>query len=68
MKKAAIKLIRLYQNTPIPTHNRCKFVPSCSEYMAQAIEKYGTIRGIGKGIKRIVRCNPFNKGGYDPVK
>lgn len=68
MKKLIIKLIRMYQNTPISTHNSCKFVPTCSEYMIQAIEKYGTIRGILKGIKRILRCNPFSKGGYDPVK
>ena len=68
MKKLIIKLIRMYQNTPISTHNSCKFVPTCSEYMIQAIEKYGTIRGIIKGIKRILRCNPFSKGGYDPVK
>jgi putative membrane protein insertion efficiency factor len=68
MKKIIIKLIRLYQNTPISTHNACKFTPTCSEYMIQAIEKYGTLRGIFKGIKRILRCNPFNKGGYDPVK
>ena len=68
MKKILIKLIELYQATPISTHSNCKFTPTCSEYTKEAIEKYGAIRGTFKGIKRILRCNPFSKGGYDPVK
>jgi len=44
----------------------CRFEPSCSEYMIQAIHKYGPIRGTAKGIWRICRCHPFNPGGYDP--
>lgn len=47
---------------------RCKFYPTCSEYTKQAIDKYGIIKGIFLGIKRIVKCNPFSKGGYDPLK
>ena len=47
---------------------RCKFEPSCSKYMIQAIEKYGSIKGIYLGTKRFLRCNPFSKGGYDPLK
>ena len=47
---------------------RCKYHPSCSEYTKQAIEKYGVMKGIFIGIKRILRCNPFSKGGYDPLK
>ena len=47
---------------------KCKFYPSCSEYMKQAIIKYGAFKGIFLGIKRILKCNPFSKGGYDPVK
>jgi len=68
MKKILIKLIELYQLTPISVHSNCKFTPTCSEYMKKSIEKYGVIKGLFKGIKRILRCNPFNKGGYDPVK
>ena len=45
----------------------CKFYPTCSEYTKQAIEKYGCIKGIIKGIFRILKCNPFSKGGYDPL-
>jgi uncharacterized protein len=45
----------------------CRFVPSCSEYGYQAIEKYGIIRGGAMTVWRILRCNPFGKGGYDPV-
>lgn len=68
MKKVLIKIIRLYQRSPIGTHNNCKFVPTCSEYMIESLEYYGTLKGLFMGIKRIFRCNPFNKGGYDPVK
>lgn len=46
----------------------CKFNPTCSQYAIDAITKYGVIKGIGKTILRIIRCNPFSKGGYDPVK
>ena len=68
MKKLIIKLIKAYQRAPLHTHSACKFVPSCSQYMIDAIEYHGTLKGIYMGIKRILRCNPFNKGGYDPVK
>jgi len=68
MKKILIKLIRVYQRMPISTHSSCKFVPTCSEYTIQAIEEYGSLKGLFMGIKRICRCNPFNIGGYDPVK
>ena len=46
----------------------CKYYPTCSEYTLQAIEKYGILKGSFLGIKRIFRCNPFSKGGYDPLK
>ena len=69
MKKILIKLIEFYQKAISPWFGpRCKFYPSCSEYTKQAIEKYGAIKGTIIGIKRILRCNPFSKGGYDPLK
>jgi len=46
----------------------CRYTPTCSEYTYQAIEKYGVLKGGLMGLKRIIRCNPFSKGGYDPVK
>lgn len=47
---------------------KCKFYPSCSEYTKQAFIKYGVCKGFFLGIKRILKCNPFSKGGYDPLK
>lgn len=67
MKCFLIKLINLYQNSSSSTHGLCKFYPTCSEYTKQAINEYGCFKGIFLGIKRILRCNPFTKGGYDPV-
>jgi hypothetical protein len=69
MKKLLIKLIVFYQKNISPClGHQCKYVPTCSEYTKQAIEKYGAIKGTLKGITRILRCNPFSKGGYDPLK
>lgn len=68
MKKLAMALIRLYQNTisrSLPP--TCRFIPSCSEYAHQAIGKYGVLKGGWLGVKRISRCHPLNSGGYDPV-
>jgi putative membrane protein insertion efficiency factor len=68
MKPITLWLIRLYQRTvsrSLPP--ACRFIPSCSEYTYQAIEKYGLIRGGWLGLKRISRCHPLNPGGYDPV-
>jgi len=62
-------LIRAYQSTiskSLPP-NTCRFYPSCSHYGYQAIYKYGAIRGILMAVWRVLRCNPFNPGGYDPV-
>ena len=72
MKKIFIKMIEWYQkNISIWLESKnikCKYYPTCSEYTKQAIEKYGVLKGIGLGIWRILRCNPFSKGGYDPLK
>jgi putative membrane protein insertion efficiency factor len=68
MKTLALGAIRLYQRTisqVVPPS--CRFSPSCSEYTYQAIAKYGFLKGSAMGGWRIMRCNPFNKGGYDPV-
>jgi uncharacterized protein len=68
MRCVAILLIRLYQWTVSPLLGpRCRFYPSCSHYALEAIERFGTIRGIGLGLWRLLRCNPWNLGGYDPV-
>ena len=71
MKKLLIRLIEMYQkhiSKWLESKNiNCKFYPTCSEYTKQAITKYGSIKGMWLGIKRILRCNPFSKGGYDPV-
>ena len=68
LKKFLIFLINTYQNTPSHTHGMCRFYPTCSEYTKQSIEKYGSLKGLLLGIKRILRCHPFGKSGYDPVK
>jgi hypothetical protein len=67
MKKIAIILIRLYQSIPFSSHGQCKFIPSCSNYAIEAIERFGFIKGSLLAIKRIGRCNPRNIGGLDPV-
>jgi putative membrane protein insertion efficiency factor len=62
-----IGLIRVYQVTLSPLlGNVCRFEPSCSRYMVEALSKYGLIRGLGKGLHRLSRCHPWNPGGYDP--
>lgn len=66
MKKILIKLIDLYQITPVHTHSLCRYTLTCSEYMKECLNVYG-LKGIFKGIKRILRCNPLAKCGYDPV-
>ncbi len=72
MKKILIKMIEWYQRNIsvwLDYKNiKCKFYPTCSEYTKQAIIKYGVIKGIVLGVARILRCNPFSKGGYDPLK
>lgn len=79
MKKLALKLIRFYQKyisldqgylgkIIAPNAKVCIFEPTCSTYTYEAVVKYGIFKGTFLGIKRILRCNPFNKGGADPLK
>ena len=69
MKYLVIDLIGLYKTFLSPFFPpACRFEPTCSEYTKQAVEKYGALRGPWMGVKRILRCQPFCKGGYDPVR
>lgn len=69
MKIIVLSLIKIYQKIISPIFGKkCRFYPSCSAYTAEAVEKYGTVRGCFLGFKRIIKCHPFNPGGFDPVK
>ena len=65
MKKICVFLINLYQVTPLHSHSLCRFTPTCSEYTKIKILKYGCFKGCYLGIKRILKCHPFGKSGYD---
>ncbi|MGE5354304.1 MAG: membrane protein insertion efficiency factor YidD [Bacteroidota bacterium] len=68
MRHVFVFLIRIYQKLISPLFPpSCRFYPSCSEYSRQAFLKYGVLKGGIKSVWRILRCNPFNKGGYDPL-
>lgn len=68
MKQTVLFLIRAYQIALSPfLGNRCRFYPSCSEYMLRAVEKYPLPKGILLGIKRLLKCHPLHPGGVDPV-
>ena len=69
MRKVLILIIKGYKKVISPLlPPSCRFYPSCSTYAIQSLEQYGILKGSIKAIYRIIRCNPFNKGGYDPVK
>ena len=69
MKKILIGLVRVYQKylSPLKGHSTCIYFPTCSQYAVEAIEKYGALKGGLLAVWRILRCNPFSQGGYDPV-
>lgn len=76
MKRVFLFLIKIYQKILSPdrgpfsrylTHMRCRFHPTCSQYTYEAIEKFGVFKGIYLGSKRVLKCHPWNDGGYDPI-
>ncbi|MGP1589891.1 membrane protein insertion efficiency factor YidD [Oribacterium sp. oral taxon 102] len=69
VSKALIVFIRLYQRflSPMKGFAHCKYTPTCSQYAIEAIKKYGCVKGTLLAGWRLLRCNPFSKGGYDPV-
>lgn len=65
---AVVFLIRLYRMGVSPLLGRnCRFEPTCSQYMTQALSKHGVLKGLFLGLRRVLRCHPLSKGGYDPV-
>ena len=75
LKKTTVKLLKMYQKILSPdtgfpnkldlTRNTCRFFPTCSEYTIQAVEKYGVLKGLCKGFRRVLRCHPWQKGHID---
>lgn len=69
MRKAVIHILRFYKRWLSPLlPSACRFQPTCSEYMSEAVSRYGVIRGAGMGVRRLLRCQPFCQGGFDPVR
>ncbi len=69
MQKAVIASLRLYKRFVSPLlPSACRFSPTCSEYMQEAVDKYGVPRGVWLGLRRLLRCHPLHAGGFDPVR
>ena len=69
MQHLIISFLRAYKRYVSPMlPSACRFHPTCSEYMMEAVARHGAMRGIAKGLARIARCHPFHSGGYDPVR
>ncbi len=69
MQRVVIEAIQFYKHWISPMlPAACRYHPTCSEYMVEAVAKYGVIRGVWLGTKRLLRCHPFHAGGYDPVR
>ena len=72
MKSIILFFLKIYKKFVSPIFKsmgvECKYYPTCSEYAMSAVKKYGCIKGIYLSVKRIIKCNPFSKGGYDPLK
>ena len=67
MKNILIKIIKIYQKIPGNFHQNCKYLPTCSNYGIEAINRYGSLKGSYLTIRRIIKCNPFSHGGIDLV-
>lgn len=69
MKNILIQIIKVYRKyiSPLKGRPTCIYYPTCSQYAIEALEKYGVVKGTYLAVKRILRCHPFHKGGYDPV-
>lgn len=68
MKQVVIAIIRFYQQyISGALGSNCRFQPTCSQYTLEAVDRYGALKGLWMGARRISRCHPFNPGGYDPV-
>lgn len=69
IKNLLILMVRFYRKflSPLKGHATCIYTPTCSAYAIEALEKHGALKGSFLTIKRILKCNPFSKGGYDPV-
>ena len=69
MQQTVIAILRCYKRFLSPLlPSACRFEPTCSEYMLEAVQRHGVWRGIGLGVKRLLRCHPFCEGGFDPVR
>jgi putative membrane protein insertion efficiency factor len=69
MRIILVSILKFYKATVSPwLPPSCRFVPTCSEYACEAIQRHGALRGSAMGLRRLLRCHPFHSGGYDPVK
>ena len=69
MRELIIVTLRSYKRWVSPVlPSACRYYPTCSEYMMQAVERHGALRGVALGVRRLLRCHPFHAGGYDPVR
>jgi len=69
LRDQLIFILRTYKRWISPMlPSACRFHPTCSEYMIEAIERHGALRGVGLGLRRLSRCHPFHQGGFDPVR
>jgi putative membrane protein insertion efficiency factor len=69
MQRLIVGVLRLYKIAVSPLlPSACRFYPTCSEYMREAVERHGAARGVWLGLRRLLRCHPFHEGGFDPVR